>query len=163
MRYSRLFKLLNGTVPDNIRMRTTSIHFINSLRNYLSSKVENRVLGMNEKNYSLGDTFKVTLECELKAIASERRHAKRATGSTTQVEVVQSQPLLQPEEVSEVHVCNPNYRGKNYDPNFQAKRAEAVHSVGKQQHNAAHNQYKSSYSKPTSTYSSSNECTRTLC
>ena len=26
----------------------------------------------NEKNYSLGDTFKVALECELKAIASER-------------------------------------------------------------------------------------------
>ena len=72
MRYSRLFKLLNGTAPDDVRMRTTSMHFVNSLRNYLSSKVENRLLGMNEKNYSLGDTFKVALECELKAIASER-------------------------------------------------------------------------------------------
>ena len=82
MRYSWLFKLLNGTVPDDIRMRTMSMHFINSLRNYLSSKVENRLLGMNEKNYSLGYTFKVALECELKAIASERRHAKRTMGST---------------------------------------------------------------------------------
>ena len=63
---------LNGTAPDNVRMRTTSMHFVNSLCNYLSSKVENRLLGMNEKNYSLGDTFKVALECELKAIASER-------------------------------------------------------------------------------------------
>ena len=121
VRYSRLFKLLNGTAPDDVRMRTTSMHFINSLRNYLSSKVENRLLGMNEKN-SLGDTFKVALECELKAIASERRHAKRPTGSTNQVEVVQPQSLLQPEEVNEIHVCNPNYKGKNYDPNFQAKR-----------------------------------------
>ena len=69
MRYSRLFKLLNGTAPDDVKMRTTSMHFINSLHNYLSSKVENRLLGMNEKNYSLGDTFKVALECELKAIA----------------------------------------------------------------------------------------------
>ena len=158
MRYSRLFKLLNGTAPDDVRMRTTSMHFVNSLHNYLSSKVENRLLGMNEKNYSLGDTFKVALECDLKAIASERRHAKRATGLTNQVEVVQPQPLLQPEEVNEVHVCNPNYKGKNYDPNFQVKCAEAAHSAGKQQHNsfAAHNQYKPSYSKPTSTYSSSN-------
>ena len=57
VRYSRLFKLLNGTVPNDIRMRTTSMHFVNSLRSYLSSKVENRLLGMNEKNYSLGDTF----------------------------------------------------------------------------------------------------------
>ena len=62
-------------------MRTTSMHFVNSLHNYLSSKVENRLLGVNEKNYSLGDTFKVALECELKAIASERRHAKCTTGS----------------------------------------------------------------------------------
>ena len=135
-----------------------SMHFINSLWNYLSSKVENRLLGMNEKNYSLGDTFKVALECELKAIASERRHAKRATGSANQVDVVQPQPLLQPEEVSEVHVHNPNYKGKNYDPNFQAKPTEAVHSAGKQQHNsfAAPNQYKPAYSKPTSTCGSSN-------
>ena len=72
MRYRRLFKLLNGTAPDDVRMRTTSMHFVNSLRNYLSSKVENRLLGMNEKNYSLGETFKVALECELKAIASGR-------------------------------------------------------------------------------------------
>ena len=113
-------------------MRTMSMHFVNSLRNYLSSKVENRLLGMNEKNYSLGDTFKVALECELKAIASERRNAKRATGSTNQVEVVQPQPLFQSEEVSKVHICNPNYKGKNYDPNFQANHVEAAHSAGKQ-------------------------------
>ena len=72
MRYSRLLKLLNSMTPDDVRMRTTSMHFVNSLHNYLSSKVENRLLGMNERNYSLGDTFKVALECELKAIASER-------------------------------------------------------------------------------------------
>ena len=158
MRYSRLFKLLNGTALDDVRMRTTSMHFVNSLRNYLSSKVENRLLGMNEKNYSLGDTFKVALECELKAIASERRHAKRTTGSTNQVKVVQPQPILKSEEVNEVHVHNPNYKGKNYDPNFQVKRAEAAHPAGKQQQNlfATPNQYKPAYNKPTLTYGSNN-------
>ena len=157
MRYSRLFKLLNGTALDNVKMRTTSLHFMNSLHNYLSSKVENRLLGMNEKNYSLADTFKVALECELKAITSERRHAKRTTGSTNQVEVVQPQAILQSEEVSEVHVRNPNYKGKNYDPNFQAKHAEATHS-GKQQQNSftATNQHKTAYNKPTSTYGTNN-------
>ena len=147
VRYSRLFKLLNGNALDDVKMRTTSMHFVNSLRNYLSSKVENRLLGMNEKNYSLGDTFKVALKCELKAIASERQHAKRTTGSTNQVEVVQPQVILQSEEVSEVHMHNPNNKGKNYDPNFQAKHAEATHSTphtGKQQQNSftATNQYK---------------------
>ena len=158
VRYSRLFKLLNSTAPDDVKMRTTSMHFVNSLCNYLSSKVENRLLGMNEKNYSLGDKFKVALECELKAIASERRYAKRTTGSTNQVEVVQPQSLLQPEEVNETHICNPNYKGKNYDPNFQAKCAEAAHSAGKLQQNsfAASNQYKPAYNKTTSIYGSNN-------
>ena len=72
VRYSRLFKLLNGAAPSDVKMRTMSMHFVNSLHSYLSSKVENRLLGMNERNYSLGDTFTVALECELKAIASER-------------------------------------------------------------------------------------------
>ena len=161
VRYSRLFKLLNGTAPNDVKMRTTSMHFVNSLRNYLSSKVENRLLGMNEKNYSLGDTFKVALEFELKAIASERRHAKCNAGLTNQVEVIQPQALLQSEEVSEVHMHNPNYKGKNYDPNIQAKHTEAAHTAShnskQQQHSSTMvNQYKTMHHKPASTYSASN-------
>ena len=161
VRYSRLFKLLNGTAPNDVKMRTTSMHFVNSLCNYLSSKVENRLLGMNERNYSLGDTFKVALECELKAIASKRRHVKCNAGLTNQVEVIQPQALLQSEEVSEVHVCNPNYKGKNYDPNFQAKHTEATHSAphnSKQQQYSSTmaNQYKTTYHKPASMYGASN-------
>ena len=55
-------------------------------------------------------------------------------------------------------MCNPNYKGKNYDPNFQVKRAEAAHLSGKLQQNsfAAPNQYKQAYHKPTSTYGSNN-------
>ena len=156
VRYSRLFKLLNGTAPNDVKMRTTSMHFVNSQCNYLSSKVENRLLGMNERNYSLGDTFKVALECELKAIASERRYAKHNAGLTNHVEVVQPQTLLQPEEISEVHVRNPNYKGKNYNPNFQAKCVEATHTASHnsklQQHSSiTSNQYKTAYHKPAST------------
>ena len=75
---------------------------------------------------------------------------KRTTRSTNQVEVVQPQPILQSEKVSEVHVRNPNYKGKNYDPNFHAKRTEAAHPAGKQQQNlfVAPNQYKPACNKP---------------
>ena len=156
VRHSRLFKRLNGTAPNDIRMRTTSMHFVNSLRSYLSSKVENRLLGMNERNYSLGDTFKVALKCELKAIASERWHNKCNAVTTNQVEVIQPQTPLQSEEINEVHVRNPNYKGKNYDPNFQAKCAEATHtalykSKQPQQSSTTGNQYKPTYNK-TGTY-----------
>ena len=77
------------------------------------------------------------------------------------MEIVQPQTLLQSEEVSEVHVRNPNYKGKNYDPNFQAKHVEATHSTphnSKQQQNSSTmtNQYKAAYNKPTSMYGTSN-------
>ena len=83
---------------------------------------------------------------------------------TNQVEVIQPQALLQSEEVSEVHMRNPNYKGKNYDPNFQAKRAEATHSTPhnskQQQHSSmTANQYKTAYHKPASTYGASNNNT----
>ena len=161
VRYSRLFKLLNGTVPNDIKMRTTSMYFVNSLCSYLSSKVENRLLGMNERNYSLGDTFKVALECELKTIALERWHNKCNTAMTNQVEVIQPQTPLQPKEINEVHVHNPNYKGKNYDLNFQAKCAEAAHTASYnskqlQQSSTVGNQYKPTYNKLAPTYNNSN-------
>ena len=144
VRYSRLFKLLNSTAPNEVRMRTTSMHFVNSLRGYLSSKVENRLLGMNERNYSLGDTFAVALQCELKAIASERRHNKMSTITINNVHT-EDQDHSQLEDTQEVHVQNPNYKGKNYDPNYQARKAE-----GKQQPQLAttNNQYKAPAARP---------------
>ena len=144
VRYSRLFKLLNGTAPNEVRMRTTSMHFVNSLRSYLSSKVENRLLGMNERNYSLGDTFTVALQCELKAIASERRHNKRNTITINNVNS-KDQDHSQLEDTQEVHVRNPNYKGKNYDPNYQARKME---NKQQQQPTTTNNQYKAPYTRP---------------
>ena len=148
VRYSRLFKLLNGTVPNEVRMRTTSMHFVNSLRGYLSSKVENRLLGMNERNYSLGDTFTVALQCELKAIVSERRHNKRNAITINNVHT-EDQDYHQLEDTQEVHVRNPNYKGKNYDPNYQARKAE-----GKQHPQLAtsNNPYKAPAARPAATH-----------
>ena len=45
VRYSRLFKPLNGPALNDVKMRTMFMHFVNSLHSYLSSKVENRLLG----------------------------------------------------------------------------------------------------------------------
>ena len=80
---------------------------------------------------------------------------------TNQVEVIQPQTPLQPEEINEVHIHNPNYKGKNYDPNFQAKHAEAAHtalynSKQLQQSSTAGNQYKPTYNKLAPMYNNSN-------
>ena len=136
-------------------MRTTSMHFVNSLRSYLSSKVENRLLGMNEKNYSLGDTFRVALECELKAIASERRHNKRNVITTNNINMGEQIGHSQLEDINEIHVRNPNYKGKNYDPNYQAKKAEA--NKQQQQFPTANgNQYKAPYNKSATSNNTNN-------
>ena len=78
-----------------------------------------------------------------------------------QVEVIQPQTLLQSEEISEVHVRNPNYKGKNYDPNFQTKCTEGAHTASHnskqpQQASTAANQYQPTYNKPASMYNNSN-------
>ena len=148
VRYSRLFKLLNGTAPNEVRMRTMSMHFVNSLRGYLSSKVENRLLGMNERNYSLGDTFTVALQCELKAIASERRHNKRNAITINNVHT-EDQDYHQLEDTQEVHVRNPNYKGKNYDPNYQARKAEDKQHP---QLATSNNPYKAPAARPAATH-----------
>ena len=99
IRYSRLFKLLNGTVPNDVKMRTKSIQFVNSLCSYLSSKVENRLLGMNERNYSPGDTFKVTgmcaqgnslreVTCETQGCIDESGGSRPASGTAAVQRVV---------------------------------------------------------------------------
>ena len=77
------------------------------------------------------------------------------------MEVIQPQTLLQSKKISEVHVHNSNYKGKNYDPNFQAKRAEAAHTTSHnskqpQQASTVANKYKPVYNKPVSMYNNSN-------
>ena len=91
----------------------------------------------------------------------EQHNNKCNAALTNRVEVIQPQTPLQPEEISEVHVCNPNYKGKNYDPNFQVKRVEAAHTASHnnkqlQQASTVANQYKPAYNKPASTYNNSN-------
>ena len=78
-----------------------------------------------------------------------------------QVEIIWPQTPLQPKEISEVHIRNPNNKGKNYDPNFQAKHAEAAHTAlhnnkQPQQTSTVANQYKPAYNKPASSYNNSN-------
>ena len=61
----------------------------------------------------------------LKAVASERHHNKRNAVTTNHVDIIPHEEPFQLEETNEIHVRNPNYKGKNYDPNFQTKRAMA--------------------------------------
>ena len=80
------------------------------------------------------------------------------------MEIIQPQTPLQPEEINEVHIHNPNYKSKNYDPNYQAKCAEATHTAlynckQLQQSSTTGKQYKPTYNKWAPTYNNSNSNT----
>ena len=107
---------------------------------------------MNERNYSLGDTFTVALQCELKAIASERWHNKRNTITINNVNN-EDQDNTQLEDTQEVHVRNPNYKGENYDPNYQARKTE---NKQQQQPTMMSNQYKAPYTRPAANNNNNN-------
>ena len=59
------------------------------------------------------------------------------------------------EDINEIHVRNPNYKGKNYDPNYQTKKAEA-NKQQQQSSTANRNQCKAPYTKPATSSSTSN-------
>ena len=59
------------------------------------------------------------------------------------------------EDINEIHVRNPNYKDNNYDPNYQAKKAEAKKQ--QQQFSTANgNHYKAPYTKPATSNNTSN-------
>ena len=82
---------------------------------------------------------------QAQAIASERRHNKRNTITINNVNS-EDQDHSQLEDTQEVHVRNPNYKGKNYDPNYQARKMET--NKQQQQPTMTNNQYKTPYTRP---------------
>ena len=59
------------------------------------------------------------------------------------------------EDINEIHVRNPNYKGKNYDSNYQTNKAEA-NKQQQQSSTANGNQYKAPYTKPATSSSTNN-------
>ena len=59
----------------------------------------------------------------------------------------EDQDNTQLEDTQEVHVWNPNYKGKNYDPNYQARKTDNKQTAA---HNLQQptNQYKAPYARP---------------
>ena len=49
------------------------------------------------------------------------------------------------EDTQEIHIRNPNYKGKNYDPNYQARKAE---NKQQEQLTMTNNQYKAPATRP---------------
>ena len=122
----RLFKL---TTPDThhtsdlltqnwtlILMRMHCIHYASSLY----GKIGNEMTGRFNQDLpeNLHAAFEKMANFEPCIITKQSIH-ERKVHEVNQIDVSQFQNEV---EINEAHVRNPNYKGKNYDPNYQQNR-----------------------------------------
>ena len=114
-RYSSYFKLAYPELDlDDPLTRMHCIHYASSLHGKLSDEMTGRFNQDLPEN--LHAAFKKTANLNL---TSSQSKAFTKEGFMKQIDVSQFQNEV---EINEVHVRNPNYKGKNYDPNYQQNR-----------------------------------------
>ena len=89
------------------------IHYTSSLHGKLDNEMEGRF--NQDLPESLQAAFKKATNFEPPILTKQTINTRRMN-EVNQIDVTQCDDEF---EVSEAHVKNPNYKGKNYDPNYQ--------------------------------------------
>ena len=124
-------------------MRMHCIHYASSLHGKLSNKMTGRF--NQELPENLHTAFKKTANFE-PCIITKQCIDKRKVHKVNQINVSQFQNKV---EINEAHIRNPNYKGKNYNPNYQQirnKQYPTTNTPGSNYKNGdnQHNTYKPS-------------------
>ena len=119
MRYASFFNLAYPELElDNPLSRMHCIHYASSLYGKLRDKMTGRF------NQDLPENLQTAFE---KATNFEPRIITKQSINNRKVHEVNHIDITQREdevEINEAHVRNPNYKGKNYDPNYQQNRTK---------------------------------------
>ena len=119
MRYASFFNLAYPELElDNPLSRMHCIHYASSLYGKLRDKMTGRF------NQDLPENLQMAFE---KAMNFEPRFITKQSINNRKVHEVKFIDVMQSEdevEINEAHVRNPNYKGKNYDPNYQQNRTK---------------------------------------
>ena len=102
--------------PDNLLSQMHCIHYASLLYGKLGDKMTGRF------NQDLPETLQTAFEKAMNfkpQIISKQTINDRKILEVHHIDVTPSQDEV---EVNEAHVRNPNYKGKNYDPNYQQNR-----------------------------------------
>ena len=100
---------------DDAGSRTQCIQYASSQYGKLGDEMEGRF------NQDLPESLQAAFE---KAMNFEPRILTKQTINTRRMNEVNQIDITnydEDSEVNEAHICNPNYKGKNYDPNYQNK------------------------------------------
>ena len=103
------------------------IHYASSLYSKLRDEITGRFnLDLLE---NLQTAFKKATNFEPQIITKQNINSRKIH-EVHHIDVTQSQDEI---KINEAHVRNPNYKGKNYDPNYQQNRMKMnVHTPTKQ-------------------------------
>ena len=116
-RYASFFSLAYPELEiDNPLSRMHCIHYASSLYGKLSDEMTGRFNQDLPEN--LHTAFKKAVNFEPRIITKQSIN-ERKVHEINNIDVAQCQ-----EEINEAHIRNPNYKGKNYDPNYQNKNKQ---------------------------------------
>ena len=145
-RYALFFNLAYAELElDNPLSRMHCIHYASSLYGKLGDEMTGRF------NQDLPENLQTALE---KATNFEPRIITKQSINSRKIHEVNHIDIGHEDEIeiNEAHVRNPNYKGKNYDPNFAQNRLKttnnntnntSTHNTSNNQHNAT-SSYRSS-------------------
>ena len=140
-RYASFFHLAYPELElDNPLSRMHCIHYASSLFGKLGDEMTGRFNQDLPDNLQMA--FKKATNFEPRIITKQSIN-NRKIHKINQIDVGQVDNI----EINEAHVRNPNYKGKNYDPNFMQNRLQNTNNTNNSA-NTYHNNTKSHYEPP---------------
>ena len=142
-RYASFFNLAYPELElDNPLSRMHCIHYVSSLYGKLGDEMTGRFNQDLPENLQMA--FEKATNFEPRIITKQSINSRKIHEGN-QIDIGHEDEI----EINEAHVRNPNYKGKNYDPNFTQNRLKATNN---NTNNSPHNQ-----NNTTSNYGPSNQ------
>ena len=144
MRYASFFNLAYPELElDNPLSRMHCIHYASSLYSKLRDEMTGRF------NQDLAENLWMAFE---KAMNFDPRIITKQSINNRKIHKVNHMDITHGEdevEINEAHVRKPNYKGKNYNPNYQQNRTKMVNNTTTNTTSSHHNNSNSGYGSST--------------
>ena len=134
MRYASFFNLAYPELElDNPLSRMHCIHYASSLY----SKLRDEMTGRFNQDLleNLQTAFKKATNFEPRIITKQSIN-KRMVHEVNHIDITHGEDEV---EINEAHVRNPNYKGKNYNPNYQQNRTKMTNNTTTNTASSQHN------------------------
>ena len=144
MRYASFFNLAYPELePDNPLSRMHCIHYALSLYGKLGDEMTGRFNQDLPENLQMA--FEIATNFEPRIITKQSIN-NRKIHEVNHLDITHGEDEV---EINEAHVRNPNYKGKNYDLNYQQNRTKMTNNTTTNTVSSHHNNSNSGYGSST--------------